>query len=105
MTILGPLIGIILLVVLLAPFFIGPGGLLQAASSINSSSQLEALKEAILKRYLDDERAFQKGDLSPLGWEKRRAFLVNRYIDAARRLDFVRGMQSHAQDMAESKDS
>jgi hypothetical protein len=87
-------IGIILLVAILSPFFTGPGGLLQAASSINSPETLESLKQAILQRYVEDETSFTQGGLSNLAWDKRRSFLVNRYIDAARRLDFVRAVES-----------
>jgi hypothetical protein len=90
-------IGVLLLVSILGPFFWGPGGLLQEASSINSPVRLEALKHAILKRYLEDESSFSQGHLSQLAWDKRRHFLVNRYIDTARRLDFVAGQELEAE--------
>lgn len=83
------LVGILLVLAVLAPFFTGDGGLLAASSSVNSPSQLEATKAAVLKRYLEDEAAHKRGDLSQLGWEKRKEFLVHRYIDAARRLDYL----------------
>lgn len=86
---LAVLIGIILISVLVAPFLMGSGGLLQASSSINSPEKLQALKEALLKRYLEDERAFAAGSLSKAAWQGRKQFLTNRYIDAARRLDFL----------------
>ena len=89
-------IGVILLVCILGPFFWGPGGLLQEASSINSPAKLAALKEAILRRYLEDEASFSQGSLSRLAWDKRRHFLVNRYIDTARRLDFVKAQDAEA---------
>ncbi|MBM4252866.1 MAG: hypothetical protein FJ146_12915 [Deltaproteobacteria bacterium] len=88
------LIGILLLAVLMAPFWFGPGGLLQAGSSINSPSELQALKDALLKRYVEDERAFKAGHLSANSWEQRQSFLTNRYIDAARRLDFLQHTES-----------
>ncbi len=90
---LAVFIGIILIAVLLAPFWFGPGGLLQAGSSINSATELGALKEALLKRYVDDEKAFKAGHLSATSWEQRQSFLTNRYIDAARRLDFLQHTQ------------
>jgi hypothetical protein len=86
-------IGILLIAVLLAPFWFGHGGLLQAGSSINSPSDLQALKDALLKRYLEDEKAFKAGHLSATSWEQRQSFLTNRYIDAARRLDFLQHTQ------------
>ena len=83
-------IGILVISVLLAPFWFGTGGLLQASSSINSAAQLEALQTAVLARYSEDEQAFQAGHLSKLAWQQRQSFLTNRYIDATRRLDFVK---------------
>ena len=43
---LSVVISLILLSVLLAPFWLGRGGLLQAGSSINSPSELQAIKTA-----------------------------------------------------------
>ena len=86
---LSVVISLILLTVLLAPFWLGRGGLLQAGSSINSPTELQAIKTALLKRYLDDELAFKSGNLSSLSWDQRKSFLTNRYIDASRRLDFL----------------
>jgi hypothetical protein len=83
-------IGVIVITIILSPFFVGAGGLLAAGASINSPSRLEAIKAAVLKRYVEDEAAFQAGDLSRLAWDKRRAFLVNRYVDTVRRLDYLK---------------
>ena len=60
---LSVVISLILLTVLLAPFWLGRGGLLQAGSSINSPTELQAIKTALLKRYLDDDLAFKSGNL------------------------------------------
>ncbi len=92
------LIGIVLLAVLMTPFWLGPGGPLQAGMSINSPEQLKALKTALLQRYLTEEAAHARGELSALAWNKRREFLTNRYIDVARRLDFIQhaGEKPHA---------
>jgi len=83
------LIGVLLISTLLTPFWLGRGGLLQASASINSQSQLAALKEALLKAYINDEKAFTAGAMPSRSWLQRRDFLTNRYIDAARRLDFL----------------
>lgn len=87
-------IGIVLICVVLSPFMMGPGGMLAPGSSINSKEQLDALKQAVLKRYLEDEAAFKAGNLSRIAWDKRRNFLVNRYVDAARRRDFLESSAS-----------
>lgn len=89
-------VGILLVVVLTAPFFLGHGGLLAASASINSPSTLRSLKEAVLQRYIQDEAAHKAGSLSDLAWERRKAFLTNRYVDAARRLDFLEGLSREA---------
>lgn len=86
-------VGIILVAVLLGPFFAGKGGLLAAGSSVNSVPELDALKDAIAKRFLEDETAFQEGTLGALAWQKRKQFLINRYIDAARRRDFLEHLE------------
>ncbi len=82
-------VGVVLISVLIAPFFVGAGGVLQASASINSKEKLIGLKAAVVKRYLEDEKAFKDGSLSALSWDRRKAFLTHRYIDAARRLDFL----------------
>lgn len=82
-------ISTILLLVVLAPFFMGKGGLLQESSSINSTERLEALKQAFLQRYLQDEASFQAGELSRRSWEKRKEYLTHRYVDVARRFDYL----------------
>jgi len=83
------LIGVLFISALLTPFWLGRGGLLQASASINSQSQLVGLKEALLKAYINDEKAFAAGAMPSRSWLQRRDFLTNRYIDAARRLDFL----------------
>lgn len=85
-------IGVLLIAVLLAPFFSGQGGLLAIGATINSPERLESLKTALLQRYLEDEAAHAAGHLSKIAWEKRKAFLTNRYVDASRRLDFLRNV-------------
>jgi hypothetical protein len=81
--------GVILISLLLLPFWVGEGGLLAAGSSVQSPDELKALKDAIIKRYLQDEKAHQDGELGKRAWDKRRMFLCNRYIDASRRCDFL----------------
>ncbi|MCX6128700.1 MAG: hypothetical protein NTX25_06500 [Proteobacteria bacterium] len=80
--------------IIVSPFWMGPGGRLQAAASVNSLEQLEAVKLSILHRFLEDERAFTEKRISKMAWEQRRQFLTNRYIDAARRSDYLRTLAS-----------
>jgi hypothetical protein len=87
---LSILTGAVALIVLLLPFFVGRGGALQAGSAVNSPDQLERIKQALLKRYLEDEQAFQDKRISRMVWQQRRQYLVNRYVDTARRLDYLK---------------
>ena len=79
----------IAVVIILSPMVIGKGGQLASASSLNSVERLLAIKQAILARYIDDEKTFEAKKINKLVWEQRRQYLCNRYIDAARRLDFI----------------
>lgn len=99
MIVISAVIGMAVVVAVLAPFFIGKGGLLAPGSQINAPERLTSMQEAILARYLDDEAAVARGDLSAGEWKKRQSFLVNRYIDVSRRLDFVSaGQEGSASD-------
>ncbi len=89
MVYLATVIGILLLCALLLPFWFGEGGRLQSGSALASKADLEAMQKAILKRYQDDEAAFTRGDIGRGAWEKRQSFLINRYVDMARRLDVL----------------
>ncbi len=94
---LAVLAGIITLMVIMLPFFVGRGGRLAAASSINSPGELVQIRQAILKRYLEDEQAFHNKIINRLMWDQRRAYLTNRYIDTVRRLDYLRHQESAPQ--------
>ena len=82
-------IGIALVVLVMAPFFFGRGGALAPAASVNSPARLSSMRDALLTRYLEDEKAHGEGRLAKSAWERRRLFLVHRYVDIARRLDYV----------------
>ncbi len=77
------------------PFFLAKQDLLQEASSINSIEQLEKVKESLLKRYLEDESAFADKRISEGIWNKRKHFLTTRYLDAARREDYLKYIMDH----------
>ncbi len=94
MIIAAIVIGITVLVAVLLPFFIGAGGALAPAATETSPERVEALQKSILERYLQDEAAFARKDISKRAWTRRREFLMHRYIDAGRRLDFLRRQMS-----------
>ena len=82
-------ITVVVCLIILCPFFIGKGGRLQAAASVNSKDLLKSEKEALIKRFVEDEALYLEKKMMAHNWQKRRQYLVNRYIDAAKRLDFL----------------
>src|SRR6478736_5383730 len=92
MLVFASVLSLVAVIIILLPFFVGSGGRLQAAASINSIEKLEAVKKSILKRYIEDERAYDAKRINRLAWDQRKQYLTNRYIDAARRLDYLRSL-------------
>lgn len=88
-------VSIITAIFVLLPLLLAKDGRLASASSLNSPERLEAVKTALLKRYIDDEKAYETKAIPELVWKQRKLFLSNRYIDAARRLDYIRDVLSH----------
>lgn len=86
------IVSLLVIAMVLSPFVVGAGGQLQTAASINSPERLEAIKTAILQRYLEDENAYLEKRIHKLAWDQRKAYLTNRYIDAARRLDYLQSL-------------
>lgn len=86
---IGVIFSIVLLVVVLLPFSLGGEEQLLSAALTDSTERLHAEKKAILNRYLEDESAFERKVINKIMWQQRRQYLVNRYIDAARRLDYL----------------
>jgi hypothetical protein len=91
----------LVVMVVLSPFFVGRGGALQAGSSVDSANDLLKIKSALLERYLADEKDFLEGRMNRLVWQQRRQFLVNRYVDTVRRLDYVQHLASMTQESSE----
>ena len=75
---------------LMLPFFVGPGGKLFAHSALNSAPSLEHMKQGLLSNYIKGEDLFQQHKISKREWEQRQQFLTNRYLEASRRLDYIR---------------
>lgn len=89
MIIVALVIAALLLAAVLSPFFVRESRVLSHGSSINSPETLRSLKDQLVRRMVEEEQAHRAGSLSDSAWNKRKQFLVNRYIDAARRLDFL----------------
>lgn len=85
------IVSLVVIVMILIPFFTGKGGKLASSSTINDPEKLRSLKKAILQRYLVEEKAASEGDISQRLWETRSKLLSNRYIDVSKRLDFLTG--------------
>lgn len=90
----------VVLGIVLLPFFVGKGGRLASASTINDPDKLGGLKKAILNRTLEEEKAFENGDLSEGLWSQRKKLLRNRYIDVSKRLDFLKGSELEKKETA-----
>jgi hypothetical protein len=84
------LTSVLVILFLLSPFFLGPGGKLWAYSSVISEQSLIALQKKLLENYVKHEKLFEKQQLQKREWEQRQLFLCNRYLDVTRRLDAVR---------------
>lgn len=82
-------IALVLIVTVVTPFFSKDASILAHGSSVNDPEVLKSLKDNLIKRFIEEEGAHRKGNLSDMAWNKRRQYLVNRYVDAARRLDFL----------------
>ena len=91
----------ILFIVVITPFFVEPknGNILRAGAAINSPEKLLKIKEAILKRYIEDEKAYEDKQIGKLVWEQRSQYLTNRYIDTVRRLDYLGYVREHSDSM------
>ncbi|MGE0172333.1 MAG: hypothetical protein AB7T49_06095 [Oligoflexales bacterium] len=92
---LGFIIAAVAVSVVVSPFFLGQGGVLQVASVTANLQELESMKNAILKRFVEEEEAFEKKVVSSRTWRKRRDFLIYRYIDTVRQLDHLKYSKSH----------
>ena len=82
-------ISIVTLILLALPFFLVKPEPLQEGSSVNSIEKLQKIKESLLKRYIEDEDAYQRKVITEGVWNRRKHYLTSRYIDAARREDYL----------------
>ncbi|RYZ56643.1 MAG: hypothetical protein EOP07_12060 [Proteobacteria bacterium] len=89
MFIFAGILSVLVAAIIISPLILAKDGALASASSLNSPERLLATKNAILKRYIEDEKTFEDKKISKIVWEQRKQYLSNRYIDAARRLDYI----------------
>jgi len=85
------LASIIAVVTIIWPFFRGQGGVLAAASAVDDEGALLEAKIKLAKRWAKDEAAHASGEITDREWDIRKELLTNRFLDHARRLDFLRG--------------
>lgn len=88
-TILPAAIGLLVIGLVLMPFFWGKGGELQDGAAVNSPEQLAEQKVALVQAYAEEEAAYQAGAMTEREWKARQAYILSRYIDAARRCDYL----------------
>lgn len=88
--IVAGLFALLALFVVTAPFLVGEGGFLQDASSSDSERVLTGRQEAILQRWIKDELAASKGEISNVEWNQRQRYLTSRYVDFARRISWLK---------------
>ncbi len=89
MVIIASILCFFSLVILVVPFMGKDEGPLAEASYEKSTDLLQKKMTAIVERYVLDEESFKQDKLSTKAWNARKNYLVNRYIDLARRYDFL----------------
>lgn len=77
------------LIVILWPFFDSKGGVLSEGFFETSADIVEKKMALIVARYVQDEQDFKDHKLSNFEWKSRQSFLMNRYVDLARRYEFI----------------
>ncbi len=83
------LVALIVLTLIISPFFLGEGGLLQAAAADNNLQRLQVMQERLIERYVLDAKAAAHGEIAKVSWSQRRRFLISRYVDITRRIDYL----------------
>lgn len=100
------LIGLALTVFIMSPFWLGEGGQLARSSTMTDPEKILKTKKIIVDRYLHEEAASKEGHITTSEWEKRKQYLLNRYIDLARRYDYLNYIKTveHASQDEQGKD-
>ncbi len=89
---------LVALIIVFVPFVWGKGGHLASASALRTPESLRLAKDTIVKRFVKDEQAFARKELSAREWRARKNYLVHRYLDVARRLDYLTSEQTQTKD-------
>ena len=84
------LTSILVVIFILSPFVLGrdESPLVPSSLLVDQASMLK-VKEDILNKYLLNDQLYKDEKLYKREWEQRQQFLINRYIDIARRLDVL----------------
>lgn len=88
-------ISLVTVAIVAIPLWFFPAQTLQASATENSPEKLERIKKAVLRRYVEEEAIHSSSGMAGVVWEQRKSFLINRYLDAARRLDYLAFLDSH----------
>lgn len=95
-------ISLITVAIVAIPLWFFPSEKLEASATENSVEKLEKVKKAVLRRYVEEEAVHADSNVAKVVWEQRKNFLINRYLDAARRLDYLAYVDSHSDKEANS---
>ena len=88
---------VVLLVAIIFPLFFTKNELLAEASGDMSLENVQKLKTALLKKYLEEEALFKAKELNALVWKQRQQYYINRYIDASRREDYLNALNEESE--------
>jgi hypothetical protein len=90
---LAVLLSFAAVVAVLAPFWLTENAQLDMSSTITDLQQGLQMRQAIIATYVREEVQQQSGQLLRWEWDKRRDFLQNRYLDIARRIEYLQWQQ------------
>lgn len=69
---------------------------LASASAVNSVDVLVLTKASILDQWAQEQTMFTSGSITGREWKQRQSYLESRYIDVARRIDYLKTLQERA---------
>lgn len=84
----------VLFIVLIAPFFVYGNQRYSSTLNYDNLDLLLAIQASLLRRFLEDEKLAKQKELSSRAWASRKSFLMARYIDVTRRIDFIESQPS-----------
>ena len=96
MQLIAILVLVIVLFLLALPFILSSKLPLSEAIAVNSIDKVKDMRQQIIERYLEEEAALTKGDINKKEWLGRKKFLVNRFVDLSRRLDYLKSRPNNS---------